>query len=73
MRIFVLTRQNPDGTFDEVGMNNRTVVSGYKTYRNAYKWAINPFGNGRLVRVEEFAGSIHGKPIDVFTAVTSRS
>ena len=50
----ILTRQNPNGTYDEVGMNNRTVITGYKTVRNAIKYRVLPFGQGRPVRVEEY-------------------
>jgi hypothetical protein len=68
---YLVTRVNEDGSFDEVGMRNRTFVSGYKLYRNAFRYAINPFGNGKLVRIECFpdSGSIN-TPIDIFTAVT---
>lgn len=67
---YLVTRQNADGSFDSVGMNNRTIVSGYKTYHNAFRFAIRPFGNGRVCRVEVYAGSVTGNPIDVFCCTT---
>lgn len=67
---YLITRQNKDGTFDSVGMNNRALISGYKTYRNAFKFAINPFGRGALVRVEVYRGSVYGEPSEVFSTVT---
>ena len=62
----ILTRQNFDGTYDEVGMNNRTVISGYKTMRNAIKYRVLPFGQGRPVRVEEYGDWMPDTPRDVF-------
>ena len=67
---YLITRQNKDGTFDSVGMNNRTLISGYKLYRNAFKFAINPFGRGALVRVEKYPGSVYGEPSGVFHTLT---
>jgi len=49
---FIVTRQNADGSYDEVGMNNRRV---YKSEREAVKsareWAKE---SKRDIRVEEF-------------------
>lgn len=71
MMKYLITRQNRDGSFDSVGMDNRTIVSGYKTYRNAFKYGIQPFGNGRVCRVEVYPGnSIYGNPIEVFCCST---
>jgi hypothetical protein len=71
MRSYIITRQNSDGSFDEVGMNNRCIVRGYKTYKNAFKYGINPFGHGKVCRVEEFAGdSVQGDPRQVFQTLT---
>lgn len=68
---FVVTRQNPDGTYDEVGMTNRTVISGYKTIRNAMKYGVIPFGRGRKCRVEQYIGeSIYGTPYDAWEVQT---
>lgn len=42
----IVTKQNPDGSYDEVGMNNRTVFEA-KTYQGlktkARKWTDRPF------------------------------
>lgn len=70
MRTYLVTKQNADGTYDEVGMNNRCIISGYKTYKNAFKYGINVFGNGKTCRVEVYNGSIHQNPADVFHTVT---
>lgn len=70
MSKYLVTRQNADGSYDEVGMNNCYIVSGYKTYKNAFKYGINPFGNGRKVRVEVYGDNIHTKPFDVFEVQT---
>lgn len=68
---YLVTRQNTDGSFDEVGMNNRTIVSGYKTYRNAFRFGINPFGRGRVCRVEVYyGGNIQQNPHDRFHTCT---
>ena len=67
---YIITRQNNDGSFDTVGMNNRCIVDGYKTYKNAFKFAINPWGRGRVVRVETYPNSIYDKPSQVFQTLT---
>ena len=63
---YVITRQNENGTYDEVGMRNRTVVSGYKTYRGALQYGIKPFGRGGMVRVEAFPSNLYKDPVDIF-------
>lgn len=71
MTTYILTRQNNDGSYDEVGMNNRCIIRGYKTYRNAFKFGINPFGRGRTVRVEQYAGeNVQCEPSIVFYTLT---
>ena len=54
----ILTRQNPDGTFDEVGMNNRMLIE----TKRALVQTAQAFGNGRKVRVEYFAHGIYAMP-----------
>lgn len=73
MARYIVTRQNADGTFDEVGMNNRMLISDYKTYRNAYKYAINPFGRGKLCRVEVYGSSVYTVPSSTFNTITTRA
>ena len=48
----IVTLQNDEGSFDECGMNNRMLVSGYLTVRNAFKFAVKPYAKGRACRVE---------------------
>lgn len=67
---YIVTKQNKDGSFDEVGMNNRTVVDGLTTYGRTFRYRIKPFGNGRVCRVEVFCGTIYGKPIETFVTAT---
>lgn len=49
----ILTRQNNDGTYDQVGMDNIMLISDLKA-----DWAIDrrarAFGRGRKVRLEYF-------------------
>ena len=72
MTSYLVTKQNADGSYDSAGMNNRCIISGYKTFRNAFKYGINPFGNGKTVRVEVYAGSVLGKPLGVYTYSTTK-
>ena len=54
----IVTKQNKDGSFDEVGMNNRALFSNYKTLKNAIKFGAKPFANGKACRVEVFPGGL---------------
>lgn len=57
--IAIVTRQNSDGTFDDIGMNNRTVTGHYKTEKNLLKFGIpEHFKKSGKVRVEFFVNSI---------------
>jgi hypothetical protein len=68
---YIITRQNSDGTFDTVGMKNRCIVDGYKTYKNAFKFAINPYGAGRVCKVETYpSGNVYGEPASIFQTLT---
>lgn len=61
----IVTRQNPDGSFDEVGMNNRTVFGPYRAQRTIEKLAAE-FAGRRGYRVELYrTDSIYGEPDDV--------
>jgi hypothetical protein len=62
---YIITRMNADGTYDDVGMSNRTVVSGYATYRGALQHAIKPFGRGTTVRVEAYPSGLYKDPVDI--------
>jgi hypothetical protein len=68
-----VTKQNADGSYDEVGMNNRCIISGYKTFRNAFKYGINPFGNGKTVRVEVYNENVFAEPLGVHIMSTTRT
>ena len=68
---YIVTRQNADGTYDEAGMRNRTVVSGYSTWAGALRYAIKPFGSapfgrGVTVRVEAYPSDLYKAPVDIF-------
>lgn len=53
----IITRPNSDGTYDDVGMNNRTVVGPYKLLNNLIRHGTPQHfkGKGRL-RYELFYG-----------------
>lgn len=69
MTQYVVTRQNSDGSYDTAGMSNRCIISGYKLYRNAFKYGINVFGRGRTCKVERYA-SAYGEPVETFYTQT---
>lgn len=52
----IVTKQNADGSFDNVGTNNRAIFSGYKTLKNAIKFGALPYANGKVIRVEVYPG-----------------
>jgi hypothetical protein len=54
----IVTKQNSDGTYDEVGMNNRTLFSHYTTVRGAMKYGVLPYGKGKAIRVEVYPGGL---------------
>ena len=61
----VVTRQNEDGSYDEVGMSNRAVFGPFKRSGYLTKKA-REFGRGRTVKVEVFFnGNIHQDTPDV--------
>lgn len=57
----IITKQNADGTFNEVGMNTRALISHLKSERGVLKWAAG-YANGKPHRIEFFA-NIYGEPI----------
>lgn len=59
----IVTRPNEDGSYDEIGTNNRMVTGVYKTLKNLVKFGV-PFWKGKL-RVEVYADSIHQPAIKV--------
>lgn len=66
----IVTRENPDGTFDNVGIFNRTITKAYKTEQQLLRYGVTPYAEtsrSGWVRVEVFRRSIYGEPDDVFT------
>jgi hypothetical protein len=60
----ILTRQNVDGSYDTVGMNNRTIVGPYKLLRTVNQRA-REFG-GRRVQIELFDHSVYVNPYHTY-------
>ena len=59
---FLETRQNKDGSFDEVGMTNRTLYSDLKTINGAARRARKLWPNAGL-RIEAFSNErFYGEP-----------
>lgn len=59
----IITRARLDGSFDEVGMNNRTIIEG-KSRKDLQKKAVK-YGNGSPVRVEFYYENVYTKPLFV--------
>jgi hypothetical protein len=60
----IVTRQNKDGTFDEVGMNNRTIVQAKG--RNHILKTAREYGSGRKCRIEMFfCNGFYGNPFEI--------
>lgn len=52
----IITKQNPNGSFDEVGMNNRRLYSQYKSMHSAVRYANTDWaGKEAVLRLEFFA------------------
>jgi hypothetical protein len=65
----IITRANPDGSFDEVGMNNRTVTKSYKTRRGLFNYGLPENFRGRL-RIEIFSDErFYGDPIEIMEVI----
>jgi len=65
----IITRANPDGSFDEVGMNNRTVTKSYKTRRGLINHGLPANFKGRL-RIEIFPSDrFYGDPIEIMEVI----
>ena len=60
----IVTRQNRDGSFDEVGMNNRALYSDLRTVGGVTRRARKRWPAGAL-RLEVFRGSFYGNPSEV--------
>ena len=58
----IVTKENADGTYDDVGMNNRALFSNYKTLKNAIKFGAVPYADGKKIRVEVYpTGNIYAE------------
>lgn len=57
----IITRVNPDGTYDEVGMNNRIVFKA-KTKRKIRQVARDYVHRNGSVRIEYFHDSLYESP-----------
>jgi len=53
----IITRPRADGSYDEVGMNNRTLTKEYKTKEGLLRYGL-PSWTG-VLRVEIYMASIH--------------
>lgn len=58
---FIVTRANSDGSFDEVGMRNRTLYSRYKTTRGLLR-ALHKVYPGVPARIEMWPAHCYGPP-----------
>jgi len=56
----IITRQNKDGTFDNVGMNNKMITGEYKTKKNLLRYGIPEHFKKHTCRIELFL-DIHDK------------
>lgn len=63
MRVIVSLQQD-DGTYREVGMNTRTVIGPYAKAGTILKHA-RAYANGKRARIEWYADSILGQPYRV--------
>jgi hypothetical protein len=52
----ICTRQNKDGSYDEVGMNNRFLTSNYTTTNGFLRYGIPTHFYGHTLQLEVFYG-----------------
>lgn len=56
----IVTRQNQNQTYDNVGMSNIALFSHYKTLRNAIRYGARQYANGKPFKVEVYpSGNIY--------------
>lgn len=67
----IITRQNADGTYDEVGINNRMLRSEYKSIKSLLRYGIGEQFANRMIWIEVFFTNIYQDKPDrtVFTTV----
>jgi len=66
----IATKQNKDGSYDSVGMNNRTITSSYKTTSGFIRYGIPTHFYGNTLRLEVFYGDNVYKNPDKIMIVT---
>lgn len=54
---FIVTRRNTDGTYDEVGMNNRFLTSQYQSMDTVWRYGIPINWKQRGVRIQALASN----------------
>ena len=60
MSVFIVTRANSDGSFDNVGMNNRFQTSDYKTLSGLLRYGIPPQYKHRTIRIQDQSENVLG-------------
>ena len=65
----IITRPREDGSYDEVGMNNRTLTKEYKTVERLLRYGL-PHWEGTL-RVEIYLSGIHKPTPDKIILIRS--
>jgi hypothetical protein len=65
----IVTRQNADGTYDSVGMNNAYLTSQYRTIKGLLRYGIAKHFKG-LIRIELYFGNLYQEKPDKTIFVT---
>lgn len=58
MKKYIITRKNSDGSFDNVGMNNRFLTSRYKTLNGLIKYGISENWKKSGFRVQDMNDNV---------------
>ena len=58
MSKFIVTRKNKDGSFDNVGMNNRYLTSEYKTLSGLIRYGISKQWKQNGFRVQDINNNV---------------
>jgi len=62
MMVVIVTRQNPDGSYDKVGMVNRRLYKQYKSIRSARRYAARDWSDPCRF---EYCDGVYDKPFFV--------
>jgi hypothetical protein len=65
----IVATMNSDGTFDEVGMNNRAPVSHLKTEKGILNWA-RKYARGKTFKVDIYYDCYSNKPLKTIVETT---